>query len=277
MHPKHRLVPFLAEFARLKPRLHSRRFQAFGIGLPRSGTHSIGHMLEASYRSAHEPRAPMHLWQIMRWCRGKTDDRRMRRMLEAWDRWAELEMHAAHYLFRVAPLLRDLFPDAKFVLTTREPYTWLESCLNQELAANGACWRAYAAFTLERAGCPAELGRSREPHPAILGAYLHTWGEHLKSVLREIPADRLLVLDVREIPACAARLGDFLGIDPATIDLGRSHEHERRTKRCRLLDHFDADELDRLVAERCGSLRDRLYPDARSARALLARPAAPGA
>lgn len=63
------------------------------------------------------------------------------------DIFLNLEVEAAHYLYMLVPYLADLFPDAKFILTVREPRSWLNSEINMNLKTAGdGFWDKYQQF-----------------------------------------------------------------------------------------------------------------------------------
>jgi len=116
-------------FSRKKP----RRFHVFGVGLPKSGTHSIARLFGIRYRSDHEPRAPMTNVMLVRWIEGSLTDGAFADFLRARDVRLNLEMEANHPLHHCTPLLVDLFPEARFILTIRDCYSWPNSEINQQL------------------------------------------------------------------------------------------------------------------------------------------------
>ncbi|OSM02307.1 hypothetical protein MAIT1_02426 [Magnetofaba australis IT-1] len=125
-------------------------------------------------------------------------------------------------------MLAQAFPEARFVLTIRDPRPWLESELNQNLitARTGSLWeqleaRRYApypdAFTQH------DQLLSRLPNVRPITAYLSYWREHIETVLNAVPTERLLLLRTERIGVSLERLATFLNIDTAQLNANRSH------------------------------------------------------
>lgn len=108
-----------------------RDFCVFCIGLPRTGTHSLAHMFGKHFRAAHEPKKQETIINILDWKSGRYSKSKMLRILALRDKRLKLNLEASHYLHHIVDLLVELFPQAKFILTVREPISWLASETNQ--------------------------------------------------------------------------------------------------------------------------------------------------
>ncbi|MEQ8689375.1 MAG: sulfotransferase, partial [Pseudomonadales bacterium] len=105
--------------------------------------------------------------------------------------------------------LHEAFPDARFVLTYRDPDTWAESfsdTIYHSIAGRAAAppqardWLDMAADVIARAGFP--MGLDRQQLAAAFTA-------HNDAVKAALPSEQLLVFQVKEgwSPLC-----DFLGV-----------------------------------------------------------------
>jgi len=255
------LAPLLGRRSASRP----RRFHAYAIGLPRSGTHSIAAMFEARFRAAHEPALVDSLAHTMRWNRGAHSPARMRAILRWRDARLGLEMEAAHYLHHVAPLLAQEFAEARFVLTVRDPISWLESEINQNLRSSAyPFWRALERQRYEphATAFPAEERSIEElgcAHP--IAAYLGYWREHIQGVLDAVPHDRLLTLRTHELTERIPELAAFVGVDPDAIDQARSRSGVGEDKRFDLRASIDAGYLAESVERHCADLAARWFPE----------------
>ena len=242
-----------------------RRFQAFAIGLPRSGTHSLAAMLDAQFRAAHEPALVDSIAHTMSWNRGQRSRGRMRALLRWRDRRLGLELEAAHYLHHVAPLLAEEFPAARFVLTVRDPISWLESEANQNLRSAGhPFWRAleqqrYGRYGFRFSDAERGLAEAGALHP--IASYLCYWRDHVQGVLEAVPAARLLVLRTQELDERVPELAEFLGVEEGAIDRSRSRSGVGESKPLDLHGSVDAGYLRDEVARHCGELVTRLFPE----------------
>ena len=243
----------------------TRRFHAFAIGLPRSGTHSLAEMFQGQFRAAHEPALVDSLAHTMSWNRGEQPRARMRALLRWRDRRLGLELEAAHYLHHLAPLLVEEFPAARFVLTLREPVSWLESEINQNLRAGEfPFWRALADQRYGRYGAAlpaAERGLAAAGCAHAIAAHLQYWRDHIEGVLAAVPNDRLLVVRTDQLDERAAELAAFLGVAPDLVDRARSRAGAGGARRVDLHASVDADYLTRAVERHCGDLLTRWFPE----------------
>lgn len=91
----------------------------FGIGSPRTGTVTLGSMLQDNLglKVRHDARAA---WEMVPMILSGGNCQARLEEAEAWldGPW-----------YRIAPVLATHFPEARFVLTWREPNKWLASCL----------------------------------------------------------------------------------------------------------------------------------------------------
>ena len=131
--------------------LEPRSTHAYCIGLPKSGTHSIARMLDC--RSAHEPETHTLLNLFADHKKSKISREDQRRVLRSRDTWLWLELESNWLLGLVLEALVAEFPQAKYILTVREPIAWLESEINQEIAIRryGALCVSIRAYVWERA------------------------------------------------------------------------------------------------------------------------------
>jgi hypothetical protein len=217
-----------------------------GAGFPRTGTTSLKAALEQlglgpCYHMFDVMSQPGH---VERWLWIAEQPRRTR---EDWDRVFEgyqscLDWPASHYWRELA----QAYPEAKVVLTVRDPVRWYAS-LRMLLTLGPA-----AAGGDEEPATPLvpELARMRRMRPVLQQIGRATFGEqwrlgeqmppddaavalferHTAQVRSELPAQRLLVYDVAEgwAPLCA-----FLGVDPPD-DTGFPHLNSAEEMRQRL-------------------------------------------
>jgi len=230
-------------------------------------------MLAREFASRHEPMAKLTIDHIIRFGRGEIGTRSVRSLLKARDRRLRLELESAHYLHHMTEHLADVFPRASFILTVRDPRSWLESEINQELATRRPHWAAIAEFRYGRYGFPKETQLPSSERIYSLSAYLQYWADHVKRVISSVPQDRLLVLDVGAIKFSAQVIADFFGIDSARIAVDQGHAASLGTKTMRLLDMFESRYLDGLIEKHCADSLRLLAGAGRPRRRLLSQPA----
>ncbi len=203
-----------------------RRTHLIGVGMGKTGTHSVAAVFARDYRSAHEADAEelmTALFEVWDGTRPRSD---LRALLVERDRRLDLEVDASLVNGEVVDELVDLFPDARFVLTVREPWPWLDSMANHSLAhdtpAHWVQWRdrRYRADELTHPPEEAALA-ARGLYP--LDGYLGSWARHNRMVLDAVPPERLLVIRTEDL---ADRLGDlaaFAGVPLATLATDQVH------------------------------------------------------
>lgn len=248
----------------LKPVFYRRHFRAYCIGVPKSGTHSISRMFAGGHRATHEGRPGPLAEKIFERAAGGLDDSALTDWLRRRDRHLWLELEAAHPLHYFADLLAVTWPDAKFILTVRDPYSWINSEINQNLASpDQGVWyelrlHRYAGRGATFTSGDAELeSRGLFPVPA----YLQYWAEHNRFVLDAVPPERLMVVPTFDIKQRRVEIAEFVGADPDRLDVDKSHAFARPVKSFDVLAAVDPGYLDEMVATHCGDLRDRWFPE----------------
>lgn len=243
--------------------VHRRRFHAFCVGAGKSGTHSIAGMLEGAYRTAHEPETDPLIDVILAEREGRMSPAEIAGWLRQRDRRLWLEMDSSGLNGAVVGHLAALHPEARFVLTIRDCYSWLDSLLNHHATRPTTdSWRR-----LRDARFPPEE-RIYEPGEEVLrrhglfpvGAYLKHWAAHNQAVLKAVPAERLLVIRTDRIADCAPRLAAFLGVPLDTLDVDRAHMFRRKAN-AGLISRVDPALIERRAAEHCGEIMASQFPD----------------
>lgn len=246
------------------PHLHPRRFHAYGVGSPKSGTHSLEAVFSRHYRTWHEPERERFMRIITARADGDMSTDEAREQVRRLDRSKWLELNSSWLNFFLLDLLLELHPQAKFILTIRDCYSWLDSALNHILTRPEADyherfhkWYAGSLWT----GPHQDGDRVLEEYGLWpLDGWLRFWSEHNTRVLALVPSDRLLIVRTREIGQDIPKMAEFLGVPLETLDTTRSHEH-KALKKYGLLSKIDPDYLQDRVDARCKDLMERFFPE----------------
>lgn len=219
-----RLVYKLAKKMRRGRKLH-----CFCLGAAKTGTTSFASMFEDCYRSAHEPDT-VALTDMVAQVLGEgpavrgTDPTSPAGLdVAAWlierDRRLNLEVEASHPLGYMTPWLPVVFPDAKFVITIREPLAWLKSRLNFHLYKTPPEWQKYRDLVWSRwhTGYHDEEKALEELGLYSVDAYLAQYSEQYELLFKHLPEDRRLLVKTKELDTSIDRIADFLKTNPATI------------------------------------------------------------
>lgn len=219
----------------LRHRFNPLRFQAFCVGTPKSGTTSFAGMFEHGYRAEHESERVEIVHAMYEHFHGRISDEQYCQFLKQHQRRIWLELESSCFLGYRPDLVYKTFPNAKYVLTIRDPRSWLDSMLNnninypRETEPTFAQWHD-VFFQPERFSYQLEDSCLKEHNLYPIDAYLQYWMDTNKAAIEAIPSSQLLVLETRAITKSIEQISKFLGIDPSTISVEKSHSHATKDK-----------------------------------------------
>lgn len=243
-----------------------RRMHAYGIGPAKTGTTSLYAIFDANFRAAHEPDrvALIHLFQ--RDEAGEVSRAEVAAFLRKRDRKLQLEMDSSAMNRRYAALAAEIFPDARFIMTVRDPFTRTDSLINHLLnnpLEGVARERADLIFRADRYRHAPEEDLLVAQGLHTLDGYLADYAQATVTAIDELPADRVLVVRTDRLRGSLGRMADFLGVPEKLLDPGRSHRFRAKRKHG-ILAQLDAGFVDRKVKFHCGELLERYFPEIRS-------------
>ena len=250
----------------LWPLLRPRRIHVYGVGAPKTGTHSIANLFSEHYRSAHEMEIARTTRLLQRRYQGN-QQRLVGAMRERERKW-RLECESAHFLAHFADELAGEFPKAKFILTVRKPRSWLRSMIDHCLRYPRSRYRDdqdLKYWILIRDlyfGVPPETYPASEAPLAsynlhMLDGYLSYWARHNRMVLDSVPSDRLLIVRTCELSESIDRIAAFMNVSAATLASKRSHSYKAPQK-YELLDEIDEGYVQAKIAKHCSGVMTRL-------------------
>ena len=251
----------------MRQRWQPRRFQAFSVGVPKSGTHSINGLFERHYRSVHEPESETLVNLMPKRQDGRIDETYLLHFFRRRDKYLWLEMESSNPTGYFSDVLAQAFPEAKFILTIRDCYSWLDSYLNQQLGMPiypnvNDFWnimrRVYYSHGHNKHD-PAEKILA-DHRLYTLDGYLSFWQAHNKRVLEAIPPERLLVIRTPEIGHSIEKIANFLEIPVDTLDQSKSHLSKTKRK-FGVLPQIDRDFLEAKVERHCRPLMAQFFPE----------------
>jgi len=253
----------------LRSVLRPRRFHAYCVGAPKTGTHSLAEVFGKHFRTAHEPKYRRLIDQIVAFRGGAVKEKEFDRYLKERDERLQLEMESSHLIYFYIERLVKLFPKAKFILTVRDVRSWLESWINYELAQPGRIG-SHESEWLPIRDLRFKTEHSHPPEEKVLAehglytldGYLSNWADHNRAILAAVPEERLLVVRTNEIAKELGRIADFLGIRANQLDPGRSHSY-RNEKKFDVLSKIDKGYLQRKLDVHCGELTRRFFNESR--------------
>ncbi len=214
----------------LWPLIHPRRFHAYCVGPPKSGTVSVWGLFSERCRAAHEAGRPVVVELINRKIQGSHEPRTLMKRLRNRDRDLRLEMDSFSLLAAFSGELVSAFPQSRFILTVRSPQKWLNSIMNQHLnvdVSNRPADRLARQLLYNPPGSAYSKGEGVLEDRGLfpIDGYLEGWCTHYSWVLDSVPEERLLVIRTEDLRSSVDRIASFLGISTDLVDADRSHLH----------------------------------------------------
>ena len=252
----------------LWPLLRPRRIHVYGVGAPKTGTTSIFSLFSKNYRSVHEAHLIQTTDLLEKRVKGSIDRQQLTKEIRRRDRRWRLECESAHYIAHFCDVLAKVFPRAKFILTVREPRSWLRSMIDQ-------CIKKPRSGFLKDGGldqwvrirdmCFGSPPDKYAPPESVLAKHnLHTldgylayWARHNRMVLDAVPHDRLLVIRTRDLSKSIDRIASFADVASTTLSRGKSHSNKARKKHG-LLNEIDEHYVQKKINEHCTGVVKRL-------------------
>jgi len=237
-----------------------RRFHAYCVGAAKTGTTTIAHMARGHYRAAHEPDAENTSRLVIDFLEQKISTADMETLLKQRDQALNLELEAAHPLGYLCGVLARMFPDARFIVTVREPMSWLKSRLNYHIKIQVPEWQAYRDYfwgRQHRVWAAAEQPL-KELGLYSLDTYLQQYADHYDRVLRELPVERRLLLRTHELAQARDTLAAFLGVPEESLTASHSR---RSAKKIAPLEQMDPGFIRDRIWHHCRGLITEFFPE----------------
>lgn len=236
------------------------RLRRYGVGMGKTGTHSLAAVFEREHRAAHEAGAKELMELLFAEVDGTATRDDVRTHLVERDRALELDMDASLVNGEVVADLVGLFPGSRFVLTVREPKAWLDSMANHSLAhATPEHWVRWRNLRFRAAELthPPEEASWRDRGLYTVDGYLGSWARHNRMVLEAVPVEQLLVVRTEDLADRLDELADFCEVPRTSLDRSAVHSFPA-AGRFEALDDLDPEYVDERIAHYCGPLLDRL-------------------
>ncbi|PSO95277.1 MAG: hypothetical protein BRC48_08845 [Cyanobacteria bacterium QS_9_48_30] len=246
----------------LRPILKPRRFQAYCLGTAKSGTHSIAEIFNPNYRALHEPESEELIAKVLAAQNSQQSKSALLEYVKRRDRNMRLELDSSQLNYFLLDSLVSDFPNAKFILTIRDCYSWLDSFINHQLSRTcSPNWQRLRDFRFDSNSEYKEEERILAQHGLYtLDGYLSYWAEHNREVLTTVPKEKLLVVRTHEIPQEIEKIADFLSISLDKLNLSKAHSFKAKNH-FNILSEIDKQFIDNKVNLHCKSLMDEFFPE----------------
>jgi hypothetical protein len=221
-------------------------------------------MFSGNVRTGHEPQAKKLIATFFDRHEGRIGDRELREWIRARDREMALEVDSSWLNVLILDSLANEFAGARFVLTIRDCYSWLNSEFKRVLRTHSQqALRVKMRELLYQPESPVYAPEEKaleETGLYPLGSYLFRWVAHNEQVLGTIPKERLLIVRTGEITQHAYEIADFAGLPRYTVRLQRTHDYRNPVKR-EVIKEIDRDFLEKKVEAHCRPLMERFFPE----------------
>jgi hypothetical protein len=238
----------------------SRKFRGYCVGSVKSGTTSVATLFR-NYRSAHEFNWREATRVIADHKTGVISEQALIDFLHQRDA-ANLDMDSASFNFNYAPQLAREFPDARFLVTIRDCYSWLDSLLNMLLRIEVKGWMLdYLGRTFGIHLRPETLSPDALPAalPSLLDGLLKYWST-AHGVLDRLPPSRSLVIETGKLSDSLEEIARFFSIPVDTLAPRQDAHSHRGLGKADLLGRCRRGLLEEKVEEHCGVLMRRHFP-----------------
>jgi hypothetical protein len=153
-----------------------------------------------------------------------------------------------------------MYPDARFILTVRNPIIWLNSEIQQNLTtASYPVWKNLEELRYSRYGnkfSDKDIYLSELPYTYPVDSYLSYWRDHINMVIEAVPPERLLVIDTMQINDSLESISEFLTVPLDAIDA--KHAHASAVPAFNVYEYVDIDYVIEQTKKICGDTLDLL-------------------
>jgi hypothetical protein len=227
---------------------------------------SLANLLKKNYHATHEPETWILTHILQRSSLGeqnRLDNSTAIDILKSRDRLIYPSFESNFVLGMLIDVVYKAFPSAKYILTIRDCYSWINSEINQQhLIGNTQPWGLLADYRYgKRLYYPNAESALKCYGLYPLSSYFSYWSEHIQSVLETIPSDKLLVIRTRDLNRKTQDIADFLEIPHDMLDTERIHSHQRRKKPLDIRELVESSHLREQALLHCNNIMDRFYSE----------------
>jgi len=235
-------------------------FKIFSVGLPRSGTHSLANIFQPYYRAAHEPLAGPSIRLLLDIEKKELSKKEIEDRILIRNDLLQLELESSHFLYDVVPYLVKLIPESKFILTVREPKSWVESELNMNMKTYGSIWTEYEHYRYKKFKYKYNLDaltNLKGVYP--IQTYFEYYKHHILKVINHVPKERLLVLDTFDINNSVEKICEFTGATCQNLNLNKIHSSRSKNRKVKICEIVNENLINQLITDHLGALiQDRI-------------------
>jgi hypothetical protein len=189
-------------------------------------------------------------------------------------------MDSSHLNYPLLEFLVTEFPDAKFILTIRDCYSWLDSLLNHHGPLYGPRGKQASFHRTKWIRFYDDLfGAHRFSHGSAeqaladlnlytLDGYFSYWAKHNRDAITMIPAHRLLIIKTQEIDQNASAIATFLQIPADTLSQNIRGNTRKASQKLHLLSKLEPEFVEEKAQQHCQELMAQFFPEIQNIRDL---------
>lgn len=233
--------------------------KVFCAGLFRTGTTTMQEMFARSFSSDHEFRLQDQLNVFERRLLGTISDAEIREFIHTRNAAKPLDMDSCGAHFSIVDFLVEEFPDAKFLLTLRDIYSWMNSCVGKLLGDFTGGWGSRAGALMNCLDVLPDgsfLLTDERSMKVRLEQMAKIWTGVNQRVIAAVPKERLLIVHTEDLVERSGEIAAFCGIDPDLLD----PIHANAGLNVNFLQCFDSEQIEELVQMHCRRLMEEHYP-----------------
>jgi hypothetical protein len=201
------------------------------IGNFKTGTVSLTALLGQKLRGAHEPHAYLYSQGWLKHCIEAPSPDAWKDFLISRNNSQHLDFEASGFLTLEAAILYELYPHTQFILSIREPISWVRSML-RHIIKNRAIighnyWEPAFKHYFATEAFPADERSLQEQQLFSIQSLLDYWKHSNQRAIQAIPTKQLLILDTKKLSNSIGQLETFMNWEINSLERSKTHLHPK--------------------------------------------------
>lgn len=251
------------EFIHLTKITRKPDFLLFNVGLARTGTSSM-YSIFRNYHACHEFRFKKTSTHIQKFQRQEIskqefDDFIINRLYQE----GLHEFDSASFSHFYLPLLLNLFPNAKFIFTIRDCFSWVNSVIDYTMTRkwNKVWLREYISFYFQIPDhLIGNIPEFQKDQKQYIEKLLIQWAVLNTKILEQLPSERVLILKTSDISKSLDKIACFAGVPVESLQQDPSHQN-RSPQKLGTLQSVERDFIAPLYKRHCSRLMEKYFPN----------------
>lgn len=208
-----------------------RKIHLYNVGIAKTGTNSMASIF-GKYRTEHEFMFQETIEQIAAWQEGTVSQESFKTYILYRDRQGNLEMDSASFNHHYLDILRREFPEAKFIFTVRDCYSWLNSIVNMSLSNGNSIpdWmlmygKLFVGYEVDRTTISSSQA-ILDKLPSTIDQLLEYWQKSSQRILDFLPPEHSLIIPTHKISQSLEQIANFVGVSPQSLVEQANHSNQ---------------------------------------------------